>query len=185
MPEEKRRIIDEDQTLTINPDDLIYLDSVTNGSRVISYADLCNAVSATLGIANIKSTADGAMQISNYDKNRDGVVDNASALENHKAEYFASADDLKKVKETVNKAMLKSVYDKDDDGVVDNAMKVDGHTVSVDVPPQAQFTDTIYDDTGLKTEVTNTKKTADETASKLAALGLVVVDGKLNAVWYT
>lgn len=183
MPDEKRRIIDEDQTLTINPDDLIYLDSVTNGSRVISYADLCAAVSATLGITAIKQTADGAMQINAYDKNRDGIVDNAAALENHTAAYFATATDLSAVKKTADEAMKKEVYDKDNDGVVDNAAKVNNHTVGSDVPPQAVFTDTVYDDTAIKKEVGDVKKTATDAAEQLAALGLVVVDGRLNAVW--
>ena len=46
--------------------------------------------------------------------------------------------------------MLKSVYDTDDDGVVDNAEKVNNHTVLTDVPADAVFTDTIYDDTALR-----------------------------------
>lgn len=49
--------------------------------------------------------------------------------------------------------MLKSVYDTNNDGVVDNAEKVNSHTVNKDVPADAQFTDTIFDDTELRGRV--------------------------------
>lgn len=57
------------------------------------------------------------------------------------------------VKETAEGAMQKSVYDADGDGVVDNASKVNGHTVESDVPSDAVFTDTVYDDAELKASV--------------------------------
>lgn len=41
--------------------------------------------------------------------------------------------------------MLKSVYDTNGNGIVDNAEKVGGHTVGKDVPEDAVFTDTIYE----------------------------------------
>lgn len=41
--------------------------------------------------------------------------------------------------------MLKSVYDTNDNGIVDNAEKVGGHTVETDVPANAVFTDTTYE----------------------------------------
>lgn len=46
--------------------------------------------------------------------------------------------------------MLKSVYDIDNDGIVDNAEKVNNHTVLTDVPANALFTDTVYDDTEVR-----------------------------------
>lgn len=49
--------------------------------------------------------------------------------------------------------MLKSVYDTDDDGKVDaaeNADTVNNHTVLSDVPADAVFTDTVYDDTEVR-----------------------------------
>ena len=49
--------------------------------------------------------------------------------------------------------MKKSVYDKNNNGIVDNAEKVNNHTVEKDVPADAQFTDTIYDDTILSERV--------------------------------
>ena len=49
--------------------------------------------------------------------------------------------------------MYTSVYDTDADGIVDNAKLVNGHTVNSDVPANAVFTDTVYDDTELRTTV--------------------------------
>lgn len=52
--------------------------------------------------------------------------------------------------------MLKSVYDTDDDGKVDAAEDADtvsGHTVGCDVPSDAVFTDTVYDDTEIQAAV--------------------------------
>lgn len=49
--------------------------------------------------------------------------------------------------------MYTSVYDTDADGIVDNAELVNGHTVNSDVPANAVFTDTVYDDTELRTTV--------------------------------
>lgn len=180
MAEEKRRIIDEDQTLVINPDDLIYIDSSTNGSRVITYSALCDAVAVTLGIAAIKATADGAMQRKTYDSDGDGVVDNSTKLENHSADYFAKQTDVTTMGNEIGTKMATSVYDTDADGIVDNAAKVNNHTVDTDVPPQAIFTDTIYDDTELRNAVKKAQDTADA-ASK--DLGLEVVNGKLCVVY--
>lgn len=50
--------------------------------------------------------------------------------------------------------MKKSVYDTDNNGIVDNAEKVNNHTVAKDVPANAVFTDTVYDDTALSGRVT-------------------------------
>ena len=49
--------------------------------------------------------------------------------------------------------MDKSVYDSNGDGVVDNAKKVNNHTVDKDVPSNAVFTDTVYDDTELRNKI--------------------------------
>ena len=54
--------------------------------------------------------------------------------------------------------MQKATYDTNDNGIVDNAEKVNNHTVEKDVPSNAVFTDTVYDDTqvrGLITSVQN------------------------------
>lgn len=60
--------------------------------------------------------------------------------------------------DTINNTSLpakmdKSVYDSNGDGVVDNAKKVNNHTVDKDVPSNAVFTDTVYDDTELRNKI--------------------------------
>lgn len=47
--------------------------------------------------------------------------------------------------------MKKSVYDTNNNGIVDNAEKVNNHTVNKDVPSDAQFTDTTYNDATTST----------------------------------
>lgn len=49
--------------------------------------------------------------------------------------------------------MLKSVYDTNNNGKVDNAERVNGFTVATNVPADAVFTDTVYDDTALAQRV--------------------------------
>ncbi len=49
--------------------------------------------------------------------------------------------------------MEKRIYDTDDDGVVDNARRANGHEIYKDVPADAVFTDTVYDDTALRQQV--------------------------------
>lgn len=51
--------------------------------------------------------------------------------------------------------MSKSVYDTDNDGIVDDSEKAGNHTVATNVPADAVFTDTVYDDTELRGEVDN------------------------------
>jgi len=50
--------------------------------------------------------------------------------------------------------MVKEVYDRNDNGIVDNAEKVNNHNVYIDVPADAKFTDTVYDDTIIRDRVT-------------------------------
>ena len=51
--------------------------------------------------------------------------------------------------------MLTSVYDIDKDGIVDNAKKVNGHTIESNVPENAKFTDTLYDDSEIQEKIAN------------------------------
>ena len=51
--------------------------------------------------------------------------------------------------------MLKSEYDKNNDGIIDNAEKVNGHTVESNVPENAKFTDTLYDDSEIQGKIAN------------------------------
>lgn len=199
--ENGRRIIDEDQSLVIYPDDRVLIDSSVNGTRQISYEALCAAVAETLGIAAIRTTANGAMQKTVYDADADGIVDNAEALQGHGADYFAKATDLAPISEAITGKMDKSVYDADNDGIVDNAEKVNGHTVHSDVPAQAVFTDTVYDDTEIKGDIGDLEnlQTSDKTslvaavnvahseavaaAQTATGLGLSVVDGMLQVTY--
>lgn len=199
--ENGRRIIDEDQSLVIYPDDRVLIDSSVNGTRQISYEALCAAVAETLGIAAIRQTANGAMQKTVYDADADGIVDNAEALQGHNAAYFAKATDLAPISEAITGKMDKSVYDADGDGIVDNAEKVNNHTVHSDVPAQAVFTDTVYDDTEIKGDIgdLDNLQTSDKTslvaavnvahseavsAAKTATdLGLSVKDGMLQVTY--
>lgn len=57
--------------------------------------------------------------------------------------------------------MLKSVYDTNDNGIVDNAEKVNNHTVGTDVPSNAVFTDTVYDDTSIRQELNDKADSSD------------------------
>ena len=50
--------------------------------------------------------------------------------------------------------MSTSTYDTNASGVVDNAERVNGHTVEKDVPADAKFTDTVYDDTAIDNRLT-------------------------------
>ena len=52
---------------------------------------------------------------------------------------------------SVNGKMDKSVYDTNSNGIVDNAEKVNNLTVETAVPQNAVFTDTVYDDTEVRT----------------------------------
>ena len=67
--------------------------------------------------------------------------------------------------------MDKSVYDSNGDGVVDNAKKVNNHTVDKDVPSNAVFTDTVYDDTELRNKIGDMAEL--ETEDKQSLVGAV------------
>lgn len=196
-----RRIIDQDTSLVIYPEDNIIIDSTTNGTRKISYQALCAAVAETLGIAAISQKANGAMQKTVYDTDADGIVDNSEALQGHGADYFAKASDLPPISEAVATKMTTSTYDSNGNGIVDNAEKVNNHTVHSDVPAQAVFTDTVYDDTEIKADMgdLDNLQTSDKTslvaavnvahneavqaAQTATGLGLSVVDGMLQVTY--
>ncbi|MBQ9328949.1 MAG: hypothetical protein IJ225_10535 [Solobacterium sp.] len=81
--ENARRIIDQTKTTNMSPDDSIIIDSAVGGTRRIEYSNLANQLNATLQIDELKDTASGAMQKSTYDRNGDGIVDNAAKVNNH------------------------------------------------------------------------------------------------------
>ena len=63
--------------------------------------------------------------------------------------------------ETGDGDMSSSVYDTNHNGIVDNAEKVNGHTVATNVPADAVFTDTVYDDTAIVAALNDKANTAD------------------------
>lgn len=74
-------------------------------------------------------------------------------IEDYEGKHIAYLNDGKDG--TGSGDMQKEIYDTDNDGVIDNAQKVNNHIVKSDVPENAKFTDTIYDDTNLKKLISN------------------------------
>lgn len=74
-----------------------------------------------------------------------------------KIQYGGAHKVIRRLCEAVNQLItaedVLSKFDVDGDGVVDNAAKVNGHTVGSDVPADAVFTDTAYDDSEMKAAV--------------------------------
>lgn len=89
--------------------------------------------------------------------------------------------------------MKTATYDADGNGIVDNAEKVNGHTVKSDVPENAKFTDTtyqqasetvmgiakMYSGTGTGTDGSMTQKAVTEAIQK-AAFGDITIDTEMS-----
>ena len=71
--------------------------------------------------------------------------------------YTGNSKVIKRLCQIINgledRFMKIEVYDSDNNGIVDNSEKVNNHTVYSDVPSDAVFTDTIYDDTEIRTDI--------------------------------
>lgn len=91
---------------------------------------------------------------------------NESAREQLKAELETLKTQLELLKESLESGnygdMYKRIYDQNNNGIVDNAEKVNGHTVESDVPADAKFTDTVYDDTVLSNRVSSVEAQLNE-----------------------
>lgn len=114
-------------------------------------------------------------------------------------DYRGSSKILKRICQAINYMsqysggdMLKEVYDKDEDGTVDNAALVNGFTVNKNVPADAQFTDTIYDDTYVRGRVqansNNIKLIMEtlfdaETYYLIDSKGNVIIDSNGNPIY--
>lgn len=75
-------------------------------------------------------------------------------------DYRGSSKIIKRLCQTVNYLsevangdMRTDVYDVNNNGIVDNAELVNGHEVWKNVPVDAKFTDTVYDDSYLQGKV--------------------------------
>ena len=70
------------------------------------------------------------------------------------------------------------IYDSDGNGIVDNAEKVNNHTVDIDVPANAKFTDTVYDDTEVRNLI-GTKQ--NKLTSSNAGTGINIANEVISA----
>ncbi|MFN2937692.1 hypothetical protein ACKX2D_01405 [Lachnospiraceae bacterium YH-ros2226] len=98
-----------------------------------------------------------------------------------KIQYGGAHKVIKRLCEAVNQLIdeVRQVaeFDADGDGVVDNAAKVNGHTVACDVPENAVFTDTAYDDSEVKAAVkANTEALGGHTVKSDVPEGAVFTD---------
>lgn len=98
-----------------------------------------------------------------------------------KIQYGGAHKVIRRLCEAVNQLIdeVKQVaeFDADGDGVVDNAAKVNGHTVACDVPENAVFTDTAYDDSEVKAAVkANTEALGGHTVKSDVPEGAVFTD---------
>lgn len=98
-----------------------------------------------------------------------------------KIQYGGAHKVIRRLCEAVNQLItaedVLSKFDADGDGVVDNAAKVNGHTVGSDVPADAVFTDTAYDDSEMKAAVkANTDALGGHTVKTDVPEGAVFTD---------
>ena len=69
--------------------------------------------------------------------------------------------------------MHTTTYDVNNNGIVDNAEKVNNHTVEKDVPSNAVFTDTVYDDTALSGRITTVESAIPTKVDKETGKSLI------------
>ena len=108
------------------------------------------------GLQGIQGIA-GVSPIVTLDKQGSNLTITVTDAEGTKSETITPGD------------MFKSTYDTNNNGRVDNADRVNNHTVEKDVPSNAVFTDTVYDDTEVRSNIvilTNTKADKTDTYTK-------------------
>lgn len=94
----------------------------------------------------------------------------ASGAESALAGRLTTAEgNIQSLGTAVNGKMSTATYDSNGNGIVDNAEKVNNHTVDKDVPSNAVFTDTVYDDTELRNKIGNLANLDTEDTSNLVA----------------
>lgn len=107
------------------------------------------------GLSTNDYTTDEKTKLSNIDAGANKTVVEDVLTSTSKVNALSAnqgkvlSEKIKSVEDSMAEAgngdMLKSVYDADNNGIVDNAEKVNGHTVKSDVPENAVFTDTTYE----------------------------------------
>lgn len=107
--------------------------------------------------------------VSNWDSKQDGLISGTNIKTINNQSILGSGNITIQGGGSGDGDMLKSVYDTNDNGIVDNAEKVNNHTVGTDVPSNAVFTDTVYDDTSIRQEL-NDKADSSDIPTKMSDL---------------
>lgn len=103
----------------------------------------------------------------NYEK--DKLVNTQFLLETKEKTLPLAINELKSKSDSTDENVQKLV---DGTSIAGEAKKVNGHTVESDVPANAIFTDTIYDDSVIKKDIENlTKKDQEIEKTLMARLG--------------
>lgn len=174
MPILNAKINDKDiQTVELTETQGIDVNLLPRGEQGVSIKKIEQTKKATenLGINEITVTLDNGVEnkfeVRNGDKGDkgekgdNGISPSIEITKNDKVTTIAITDSTGTHTATINDGidgegsgdMLKSDYDKNNDGIVDDAEKVNGHTVESDVPENAKFTDTLYDDKEIQDKI--------------------------------
>lgn len=130
--------------------------SVENSNK-LSGATLSKVSSETLQNSDVKVPT--SAQVKQYIDSAISSID----LTGYASEVFVENE----IADTVE------IYDSNGNGIVDNAEKVNNHTVDKDVPSDAKFTDTIYDDTEVRGLISDLD---DDKVDKVTGKGLSTND---------
>ena len=131
--------------------DLNEFESVVKTAINANYEDIQKLQDGTVQIGSAE-TLNGA-SLSTYGdetlQNSDTKVPTSMQVKQY-VDASLSAIDLSGYETKLEAAATVAIYDSTGNGIVDNAEKVNSHTVDKDVPSNAVFTDTIYDDTEVR-----------------------------------
>lgn len=131
--------------------DLNEFESVVKMAVNANYEDIQKLQDGTLS-AGEATTLSGAT-LSTYEdeilQNSDTKVPTSMQVKQY-VDASLSAIDLSGYETKLEAAATVAIYDSTGNGIVDNAEKVNSHTVEKDVPSNAVFTDTVYDDTEVR-----------------------------------
>lgn len=111
----------------------------------------------------------------NYEKEK--LESTQFALETKEKTLLLAINELKRGSDLTDENVEKMV---EGTLIVGEAKKVNGYTVNSDVPENAVFTDTVYDDTKVREDIGQLK---EDLTSKADKTDLVKTDRKLDALW--